>query len=156
MKHFSILLVLLLSFVFIFAASKDQKAKEPDITLQLSLYLSQNFGLNFSVGISANYDLVEGKSVKLPKPKKHPHDIEIKYPKGKKRVEVELVFDPGVTFKTENVTVKSIGTNKYLFELAESSRPSYLIILSGKDVLFAIGAVRTSTGKVMISYWYRK
>jgi len=156
MKRFSILLMLLLSFVFIFAAPKDQKAKEPDITLQLSLYLSQNFGLNFSVGISANYDLVEGKSVKLPKPKNQPHDIEIKYPKGKKGVEVELVFDPGVTFKTENVTVKAIGKNKYRFELAKSSGPSYLIILSGKDVLFAISAIPTSTGKVMISYWYRK
>jgi hypothetical protein len=156
MKRFSILLVLLLSFVFIFAAWKDQKAKEPDITLQLSRYLSQNFGLNFSVGISANYDLVEGSSVKLPRPRSQSQDIEIRYPKGKKRVEVELVLNSGTTFKTENVTVKAIGTNKYLFELAESSRPSYIVILSGKDVLFAIGAVRSSTGKVMISYWYRK
>jgi len=132
MKRLSILLVLLLSFILIFAASKEQKSKVPDITLQLSFYLSQNFGLNFSVGISATYDLVEGKSVKLPKPKKHPHDIEIKYPKGKKGVEVELVLDSGFTFKTENVTVKELGKNRYRFELAKSSGPSYLIILSRK------------------------
>jgi len=145
MKRFSILSVLLLSFVFIFAGE-----------VQLSRYLSQNFGLSSSFGILANYDLVEGSSVNLPKPKNQPRDIEIKYPKGKKRVEVELVLNSGITFKTENVTVKALGTNKYLFELAESSEPSYLVILSGKDVLFAIGAVRTSTGKVMVSYWYRK
>jgi hypothetical protein len=156
MKRFSILLVLFISFGLIFSAPKDQKSKEPDVTLQLSLYLSQNFGLNFSVGISANYEVVEGKSVKLPKPKKHPHDIEIKYPKGKKGVEVELILDSGLLFKTENVTVKELGKNKYRFELAKSSEPSHLIILSGKEVLFAITALPTSTGKVMISYWYRK
>ncbi|WP_448377975.1 hypothetical protein [Fervidobacterium sp.] len=156
MKRFSILLVILVTFGLVFSAPKEQKSKEPDVTLQLSLYLSQNFGLNFSVGISANYEVVEGKSVKLPKPKKHPHDIEIKYPKGKKGVEVELVLDSGVIFKTENVTVKELGKNRYRFELVKSSGPSYLIILSGKDVLFAISALPTSTGKVMISYWYRK
>lgn len=145
MKRFSILLMLLLSFVFIFAGE-----------LQLSRYLSQNFGVSSSLGISANYDLVEGSSVKLPRPRSQSQDIEIRYPRGKKRVEVELVFDPGVTFKTENVTVKALGKNKYRFELAKSSGPSYLIILSGKDVLFAISAIPTSTGKVMISYWYRK
>ena len=148
MKRFSILLVLLLSFVFIFAA--------PDAQKQLSDCLSRNFGLNFSNGISANYDLVEGSSVKLPRPKKHPHDIEIKYPKGKKGVEVELVINSGVSFKTENVTVNALGNNKNRFELAKSSGPSYLIILSEKDVLFAISAIQTSTGKVMVSYWYRK
>ncbi|WP_448375819.1 hypothetical protein [Fervidobacterium sp.] len=156
MKRFSILLVILVTIGLIFAAPKEQKSKEPDVTLQLSLYLSQNFGLNFSVGISATYDLNEGKSVKLPKPKKHPHDIEIKYPKGKKGVEVELVLDSGVIFKTENVTVKELEKNKYRFELAKNSEPSHLIILSGKEVLFAITALPTSTGKVMISYWYRQ
>jgi hypothetical protein len=148
MKRFSILLVLLLSFVFIFAA--------PDAQKHLSDCLSRNFGVSFSSGISANYDLVEGASVKLPRPQKQPQDIEIKYPKGKKGVEVELVINSGVSFKTENVTVNALWNNKYRFELAKSSEPSCLIILSGKDVLFAISAIQTSKGKVMVSYWYRK
>ncbi|AMW33254.1 hypothetical protein SAMN04488510_10487 [Fervidobacterium changbaicum] len=154
MKRVYVLLVCVLLFSLLFAGPKD--SKEPNVSLQLSLYLTQNFGLNFSLGVSVNYEISEGKEIKLPKPKKHPHDIVVKYPKGKRGIEVELELTSGLTFKAENVTVKKIGKNRYRFDLAKSSSISHLIILSGTDVFFAITALQNPSGNVMIAYWYRK